>query len=123
MFSDADDEDTPARTASLGMGFKRPGTSDSLQKNLDEWGDSTNSSSGDLGADSHPAPKKAAAMKRTRDEAELVGEGLSRRQPTKGQGPQKKKTRVPPAARILMDAPLDIPPLRYMMPTLPIVAG
>ena len=68
--------------ASLGMGFKRPGTPDSLQKFLDEWGDSTNSSSGDLDADSHPDPKKAAATKRARDEAELAGEGPSRRQST-----------------------------------------
>ena len=28
--SDADDADTPARTGSLGMGYKRPGTPDSL---------------------------------------------------------------------------------------------
>ena len=105
------------------MGFKRPGMPDSLQRFLDEWGDDDDSTTGDLGADSHPIPEKAVKTKRARDEAKLVSEGPSRRQSTKGQGPPKKKTRAPPAARVLMDAPLDIPPLRYMMPTLPIVTG
>ena len=104
------------------MGFKRPGTPNSLQIVLDEWGYNTDSSADGLGADSHPAPKKAAKTKRAQDEAELVGEGPSWRQPTKGQGP-KKKAKEKPAARTLVDAPLDIPSLRYMMPAFPVVAG
>ena len=38
-FSDNDNVDTPARTASLGMGYKRPGTPDSSQRFLNEWAD------------------------------------------------------------------------------------
>ena len=108
--------------ASLGMGFERPGTPDSMKNFLDEWGDITASSSGDPGADSHPTPKKAAATKRACNEAELDGEGPSRRQLTKGQGP-KKKAKAKPAARTLVEAPFDIPPLWFMMPTFPVVAG
>ena len=111
-FSDADDDDTPGRVASLGMGFKRPGAPDSLQKFMDEWDD--DSSASDLGADSHPAREETDRPKRTRDEAEHVGEGPSRRHPAKGQG-ATKKAKAQPARGTLVEAPLDIPPLRYMM--------
>ena len=67
-------------------------------------------------------PEEVAQPKHMRDEAEFVSEGPSRRQPVKGQGP-KKKARAQPAMGTLVEAPLDIPPLRYMMPVLPVVAG
>ena len=102
------------------MGYKRPGTPDSLQQLLDEW--DTDSSVGDLGADLHPAPEEVAQPKRTRDEAVFVGEGPSRQQSVKGQGP-KKKARAQLAMGTLVEAPLDIPPLRYMMPVRPVVVG
>ena len=61
-------------------------------------------------------------MKRPRDEAGIVGEGTSRQQVGKGQGPPKKAKAKPAAVR-LEEAPLDIPPLRFMMPKFPVVAG
>ena len=118
--SDADDADTPARTGSLGMGYKRPGTPDSLQQLLDGWSD--DSSDDDLGADASPARGEPARPKRTRDEAEHAGAGPSRQQLTKGQ-PAKKKAKALPAKGTLIDAPLDIPPLRYRMPSLPTLHG
>ena len=74
-FSDANDADTPSQTDSLGMGYKKPGTPDSLQKFLDEWAD--DSSASDLGADADPTQERAARPKRTWDEAEHAGEGPS----------------------------------------------
>ena len=57
-----------------------------------EWSDDTGSSSlGDHGAESRLAPKKVAKDKRPRDEAELVGEGPSQRQPARGQADRGKK--------------------------------
>ena len=102
------------------MGYKQPGTPDSLQQLLDEW--DSDSSAGDLGADVHKAPEEVAQPKRTRDEAEFIGEGPSRRQPVKGQGP-KKKAKAQPTMGTLVEAPLDIPPLWYMMTVLPVMAG
>ena len=40
----------------------------------------------------------------------------------KGQ-PAKKKAKAPPAKGTLLDAPLDIPPLRYKMSSLPTLHG
>ena len=118
--SDADDADTPARMGSLGMGYKRLGTPDSLQQLLDRWSD--DSSDDDLGADASPARGEPARPKRTRDETEPAVVGPSRRQPMKGQ-PAKKKAKAPPAKGTLIDAPLDIPPLWYRMPSLPTLHG
>ena len=121
--SDADDEDTPARTASLGMGYKKPGTPDSLQRFMDEWSDDiSDSSAGKLSADSRSAPKKAAKKKHARDEVELTGEGPSRVQPAGGQKPKKKNIKAAPDARVLEEVPMEIPPLRFMMPNIPHVA-
>ena len=109
-----------ARTGSLGMGYKRPSTPNSLQQLLDRWSD--DSPDDDLGADASPARGEPTRPKRTRDEIETAGVGLSRRQPMKGQ-PAKKKAKAPPAKGTLIDAPLDIPPLRYRMPSLPTLHG
>ena len=102
------------------MGYKWPGMPDSLQKFLDEWDD--DSSARDLGADVDPTRERAAQPKRTRDGAEHAGEGPSRRQLAKGQA-AKKKAKVPPAMGTLVEAPLDILPLRYKMPVLPVMHG
>ena len=118
--SDTDDAEMPARTGSLGMGYKRPGTPDSLQQLLDGWSD--DSSDDDPGADASPARGEPARPKRTRDETEPAGVGSSRWQPMKGQ-PAKKKAKAPPAKGTLVDAPLDILPLRYKMPVLPTLHG
>ena len=89
-----------------------------------EWSDDTVSSSpGDLGAESRLAPKKVAKDKRPRDEAELAGEGPSKRQPARDQADRGKKTKRAPTAPVLQEAPLDIPPLRFTMPSIPQVAG
>ena len=120
--SDADDAETLARTASLGMGYKQPGTPDSLEEFLAAGDDTATSPAATLDADAPPAPKKTAPVKRPRDEAGIVGEGTSRQQVDKGQGPPKKAKAKPAAVR-LEEAPLDIPPLRFMMLKFPVVAG
>ena len=68
------------------------------------------------------AQEEAARPKCTRDQAEHAGEGPSRRQPAKGQA-AKKKAKAPPAMGTLVEAPLDVAPLRYKMPVLPILHG
>ena len=120
--SDADDEDTQARTTDLGMGYKQPGTPDSLKEFLAAGDDTATSPAATLDADAPPAPKPTAPAKRPRDEAGSVGEGTSRQQVGKGHGPSKKAKAKPAMAR-LEEAPLDIPPLRFMMPKFPVMAG
>ena len=73
-------------------------------------------------SDAPPAPKKTTPAKRPRDEAGGAGEGTSRPQVGKGHGIFKKAKTKPAVAR-LEEAPLDIPPLRFMMPKFPTVAG
>ena len=120
--SDADDADTLARTADLGMGYKQLGTPDSLEEFLAAGDDTATSPAATLDADAPPAPKKTAPAKRPQDEAGGVGEGTSHQQVGKGHGPSKKAKEKPAGAR-LEEAPLDIPPLRFMMPKFPMVAG
>ena len=99
----------------MGMGFKRSGTPDSLQRFLDEWAD--DSSASDLGADVNPAPEAVAWPKRTRDEAKHADKGPFRQQP------DKKNEKAPPVMGTLVEAPLDVAPLRYKMPVLPVMHG
>ena len=72
--SDADDADTPARTASLGMGYKQPGTPDSLEEFLAAGDDTATSPAATLDADAPPAPKRTVSVKRPWDETGSVGE-------------------------------------------------
>ena len=104
------------------MGYKQLGTPDSLKEFLAVGDDTATSPAATLDADAPPAPKQTAPAKRPRDEAGIVGEGTSRQQVGKGQGPPKKAKAKPAAVR-LEEATLDIPPLRYMMPKFPVVAG
>ena len=87
---------------------------------MDEWAD--DSSASDVSADANPAREEAARPKRTRDEAEHAGEGPSRRQPMKGLA-AKKKVKAPPVMGTLVEVPLDVAPLRYKMPVLPVMYG
>ena len=83
-----------------------------------DYDDTAASSAAPGQTDAPPAPPKAPTpTKRPRDEA-----GTSRQQAGKGQGPLKKAKAKPAAAR-LEEIALDIPPLRYRMPTFPTVAG
>ena len=120
--SDSDDADTLARTADLGLGYKQSGTRDSLESFLAEYDDTAASPAAISEPDAPPAPKKTAAAKRPQDEAGLTGEGPSRPQAGKGHGVFKKAKAKPTAPR-LEEAPLDIPPLRFMLPRFPMVAG
>ena len=120
--SDSDDANTPARTADLGLGYKQPGMPDSLEEFLAAGDDTATSPATTPDADAPPAPKKTAPAKRPRDEAGGAGEGPSRPQAGKGHGIFKKAKAKPAVAR-LEEAPLDIPPLRFMMPKFPTVAG
>ena len=49
--SDTDDVGTPARTASLGMGYKQPGTPDSLEEFLAAGDDTATSPAATVDAD------------------------------------------------------------------------
>ena len=120
--SDSDDAETPARTADLGLGYTRSGTRDSLESFLDGFDDTASSPATISEPDAPPAPTRTAAAKRPRDEAGLTDEGPSRPQAGKGHGVFKKAKAKPTAPR-LEEAPLDIPPLRFMMPKFPTVAG
>ena len=120
--SDSDDADTPARTADLGLGYKQSGTPDSLESFLADYDDTAASPAAISDSDAPPAPKKTAPAKRPRDEAGGAGEGTSRPQVGKGHGIFKKAKAKSAMAR-LEEAPLDIPPLRFMMPKFPTVAG
>ena len=112
--SDSEDSDTPARTATPSKGSKPPGTPDSLEEFLADYDDTA-----DAGQTDAPAapPKVPTPKKRPREEA-----GTSRQQAGKGQGPSKKAKATPAAVR-LEETALNIPPLRYRMPSFPTVAG
>ena len=120
--SDSDDADTPARTADLGLGYTRSGTRDSLESFLAEFDDAASSPATLSEPDAPPAPTKTAAVKRPRDEAGPTGGGPSRHKAGKGHGVSKKAKAQRTAPR-LEEAPLDIPPLRFLLPKLPTVAG
>ena len=119
--SDSDDADTPARTADLGLGFKKSGTHSSMESFLAEYDDTASSPATFSEPDAPPAPTKAAPTKRPREEAGQGGEGPSRQHTGKGHGLFRKKAK--PTIGRLEEAPLDIPPLRFRMPSFPSVAG
>lgn len=127
--SDGDDSEIEARTASLGIGYKKTGTTaSSLQRFMAEWSDDTgSSSSGEHGAESRLAPKKTAKNKRPWDEAPPAANLPSQSKPTearlsKGQSSKTqtgrgKKATKPHPAPVLEEASRDIPPLNFRMPS------
>ena len=112
--SDSESPDSPAQTALSAKDARRPGPADSLEEFLADFDDTAGSDQADAPA---APPKALTPKKRPREEA-----GTSHQQAGKGQGPSKKAKAKPAAAR-LEEIPLDIPPLRFKMPSFPTVAG
>ena len=104
------DSETEARTASLGAGFKQPGTSDSsIRRFMDGWSDDDDDDD-DHGADSHPAPQSdVPPAQPTRGTQKRSAKG-----PT-GQG--SKRAKPTPTGPVLEEAALEIPPIRFAMPS------